>query len=178
MPSRTYRPHRSVRLAGAWPRPPAGKVALAPPTDKMSGVRAAHDVHFMDTDFFFFSDALEHALRPRSLHANLDSGILGFERLAQPFREWNFHPRVERVRTLLVGGLDHGRTQRSRLRRGRRERLGKDGAGRQHRRCPEHVASGKLALSHVRSRPCESDATARFTAFTTLGIRRKRRAPR
>jgi hypothetical protein len=135
---------------------------FAPPTDKMSGVRAAHDVHFMDANLFFFSDALEHALRPRSLHANLDSGILGFERLAQPFREWNFHRRVERERTLLVGGLDHGRTQRGRLRRGRRERLGKDGAGRQHRRCPEHVASGKLAISHVRSRPCELDATARF----------------
>ncbi len=125
--------------------------ALAAPTDKMSGVRAAHDVHFMDADLFFFADALEHALRPRSLHANLDFGILGFERLAQPFREWKFHRRVERERTLLAGGLDHGRTQRGGLRRGRRERLGKDGAGRQHRRCLEHVASGKPAISHVRS---------------------------
>src|SRR5215475_11865176 len=88
------------------------KQALAPPTDKMPGVRTAHDVHFMDADLFFFADALEHALRPRSLHANFDSGILGFERLAQPFREWKFHRRLERERTLLAGGLDHGRTRR------------------------------------------------------------------
>src|SRR5262249_29565201 len=47
------------------------KQALAPPTDKMSGVRATHDVHFMDADLFFFADALEHALRPRSLHSGL-----------------------------------------------------------------------------------------------------------
>src|SRR5262249_59595377 len=57
------------------------KQVLAPPTDKMSGIRAAHDVHFMDADLFFFADALEHALRPRSLQANLNSGILVFERL-------------------------------------------------------------------------------------------------
>jgi hypothetical protein len=88
------------------------KQALAPPTDKMSSVRATHDVHFMDADVSFFADALEHALRPRSLHANLDSGILGFERLTQPFRYWNVHRRVERERTLLAGGLDHVRTQR------------------------------------------------------------------
>src|SRR5262249_47807947 len=74
------------------------KQVLAPPTDEMSGVRATHDVHFMDTDLFFFADALEHSLRPRSLHANLDSGILGFKRLAQPFRYWNVHRRVERDR--------------------------------------------------------------------------------
>ena len=116
----------------------------------MSGVRATHDVHFMDADLFFFVDALEHALRTRSPHANLDSGILGFERLPQSFRDRNFHRRVERERTLLAGGLDQGRTQRGWLRRGRRERFGKDGAGRQHRRCREHVASGKLAISHVR----------------------------
>src|SRR5262245_38772970 len=80
----------------------------------MSGVRAAHDIHFMDADLFFFADALEHALRPRSLHANVNSGILGFERLAQPFRDWKLHRRVERERTLLAGGLDQGRTQRGR----------------------------------------------------------------
>src|SRR5262249_45572624 len=71
--------------------------------------------------------------------------------LAKPFREWKFNRRVERERTLLAGGLDHGRTQRGWLRRGRRERFGKDDAGRQHRRCLEHVASGKLFVSHVQS---------------------------
>src|SRR5262249_49048657 len=72
-------------------------------------------------------------------------------RLAQSFRDRNLHGRVKRERALLAGGLDHGLAQRGRLRRGSRERLGKDGAGRQHRRCLEHVASGKLAISHVRS---------------------------
>src|SRR5262245_29476778 len=153
------------------------KQALAPPTDKMPGVRTAHDVHFMDADLFFFADALEHALRPRSLHANLNSGILGFERLAELFRDRNRHSGVERDHALLPGGLDHGRTQRGRLRRGRRERLGKDGAGRKQRRCPEHVASGKLAISHVAPAACGLDATAHLTAFTTLGIRRKRSTP-
>jgi len=41
----------------------------------------------------------------------------------------------------------------------------------------EHVASGKLAILHVRSSPCGMDATAHLTAFRGLGIRRKRRAP-
>src|SRR5262249_9819144 len=153
------------------------KQALAPPTDKMSGVRTAHDVHFMDADLFFFADALEHALRPRSFHANLNSGILSFERLAEVFCDRNRHSSVERDHALLPGGLDHGRTQRGRLRRGRRERLGKDGAGRHHRRYLKQVASGKLAISHVRSCLCRTDATAHLTAFTTLGIRRKRRTP-
>src|SRR3984893_18935557 len=109
MPSRTCHPHRFVREAGAWPRPPAGKAQAdpPPPTHKMSGVRAAHDIDFMDTDLFFFADALEHAFRTRSLHADLNSGILGFERLAQPFRDWNFHARVEREGAFLPGGLDH-----------------------------------------------------------------------
>src|SRR5262249_1152617 len=142
------------RNSRSWEWAPSACTALsplAPPSDKMSGVRATHDVHFMDTDLFFFADALEHPLRPRSLHANLNSGILGFERLAQPFRYWNVHRRVERGRPLLAGGLDHGRTQRGWLRRGRCEGFGKDGARRQHRRCPEYVASGKLVVSHVRS---------------------------
>src|SRR5438128_5743091 len=118
----------------------------------MSGVRAAHDVHFMDTDLFFFADALEHALRPRPLHANLDSGILGFERLAQPFREWNFHRRVERERTLLAGGLDHGRADRGWLWRRTLERLRKNSAKCHSHRCVEHITSRKLPISHgVRS---------------------------
>jgi hypothetical protein len=99
---------------------------------------------------------------PDRFTRTLIPGYLASNALLSPSASGISNRRVERERTLLVGGLDHGRTQRGRLRRGRRERLGKDGAGRQHRRCPEHVASGKLAISHVRSRPCELDATARF----------------
>src|SRR5262245_49334966 len=111
MQSRTCHPRRSVRrqVLSRVLQQERRKQVLAPPTDKMSSVRAAHNLHFMDADLFFFADTLEHALRPRALQANLDSGILSFECLAQPFRDWNCHRRVTRERALLAGSLDHGR---------------------------------------------------------------------
>jgi hypothetical protein len=55
----------------------------------MCCVCAADNIDFMDPDLLFFADALEHALRSRSLHADGNTGILGFERLAEAFRGRN-----------------------------------------------------------------------------------------
>src|SRR5262245_61128315 len=116
--------------------------------NKMSCVRAADNIDFMDSDFLFFADALEHALRSGSPHADGNIGILGFERLAQSFCDRNRHSGVECDRALLSGGLNHGRANWSWLRRGGLERLWEDGANRQRRPCLEHVAFGKLPISH------------------------------
>jgi hypothetical protein len=118
----------------------------------MCCVCAADNIDFMDPDLLFFANALEHALRSRSLHADGNTGILGLERLAEVFRDRNRHGGVERDHALLPSGLNHGRADRDWLRRAGLERLWKDGANSQRRRCLEHVASGKPPISHgVRS---------------------------
>ncbi len=99
--------------------------------DKMCRVRAADDIDFEDPNLLFFADALEHALRSRSPHADGNTGIPGFERLAKVFRGRNLHGGVERDHALLLGGLDHGGADQGWLRRRGLERLWKNGAGRQ-----------------------------------------------
>jgi hypothetical protein len=122
--------------------------AVALPMDKMCCVCAADDIDFVEPDLLFFADALEHALCSGSLHADGDAGVLGLERLAEFFRDRNLHSGVERDHGFLPGGLDHGRADGNWLRRSGLERLWKDGANGQHRRCLEHVASAKLPISH------------------------------
>src|SRR5271154_4175689 len=95
----------------------------------MSRVRAADDIDFIDANVLLFADALEHALRSRSLNPDVNTGILGFERLPEAFRERNLHSGVERDHALLAGGLDHGLADRRRSRPGGLERRWKDDAG-------------------------------------------------
>ena len=112
----------------------------------MRRVCSAGDIHFIETHLLFLADALEHALRARPLNVDSNSGMLGLERLAEVFRDRNLHGCVEFDHALLLGGVDQRRADHRRLRRGGLERLCKDGAGRQHCRCSEYVASGKLPI--------------------------------
>src|SRR5262245_35666504 len=147
-------PSASICSVGRCLAASSGRKGASRPSRRPRTKCPASVLHTTATSWMLISSSLPMRWNTRSApdrFTNLNFRILGFECLAQPFREWKFHRRVERERTLLVGGLDHERTQRGRLRRGRRERLSKDGTGCQRRRCPEHVASGKLAISHVRS---------------------------
>src|SRR5580704_14975649 len=74
----------------------------------MSRVGAAGDIDFVDANVLLFADALEHALRSRSFNPDVKTGILGFERPPEAFRERNLHSGVERDHPLSAGGLDHG----------------------------------------------------------------------
>ena len=128
------------------------KQAVALPMDKMCRVRAADDIDFINPNFFFFADALEHALRSRSLHADGNTRILGFEYLAEGFCGRNCHSSVERDHAFLPSSLDHGRADRGWLWRRTLERLRKNSAKCHSHRCVEHITSRKLPISHgVRS---------------------------
>src|SRR5450631_2897937 len=95
----------------------------------MSGVGAADDIDFVDANVLLFADALEHALRSRSFNPDVKTGILGFERLPEAFRERNLHSGVERDHPLPAGGLDHGLADRRRRGPGGLEWRWKDNAG-------------------------------------------------
>jgi hypothetical protein len=95
----------------------------------MSRVSAADDIDSIDVNLLFFTDALEHALRSRSFDLDVNTGILGFERLLEAFRERNLHSGVERDHVFLAGGLNHGLADRRRSGPGGFERRWKDDAG-------------------------------------------------
>ena len=89
----------------------------------MCRVCTADDIDFMDPDLLFFADALEHTLCSGSPHADGNTGIFGFERLAEPLRDRDLHRGVEHDHAFLPGCLDHGRADGGWLRRGGLKRL-------------------------------------------------------
>jgi hypothetical protein len=111
----------------------------------MSRVGAADDIDFVDADVLLFADALEYALRSLSLSPDFKTGILGFERLPEAFRERNLDCGVERDDPLPAGGLDHGLADHRRRGHGGLEWRWKDSAGDERRRC--HQANRPWTLT-------------------------------
>jgi hypothetical protein len=82
------------------------------------GIGAVGDVDRLDAASLLLGDALENPLRPRALHAHGNARIFGLEHPGQPFSGIEFQRRIERDLAFLARGLDQGRCNRRRRRRG------------------------------------------------------------
>jgi hypothetical protein len=115
--------------------------ALVLPDDEVRGVGGIGDVDGVDIGAVLLADALEHALRARTLDAHRDAGILRFEGFGDLLGERQVDRGVPDDFAFLLRRFDKRGGHGARRRRGREHLRREHAAGRERARADHQVAA-------------------------------------